>query len=128
MGQKCVQYEFPYFASTFDIEHNKMQMIKEVYIPSKKIVFNSMGEVFLSDEPRTKTVGTTNIKTTKIVVDPAMLIKLETFIWRQDRHAARVAKTKKRINAFLDLQMPTSTSSPPKKDTWIPTESDQINN
>lgn len=127
MGQKCVQYEFPYFASTFDIEHNKKQMIKEVYIPSKGILFNSIGEVLECDAPRTKAIGTTNIKTTTIVVDPAMLIKLETFIWRQQRHAARVAKSKRRINAFFDSQMTTSTS-PPKKETWIPTESDQMNN
>lgn len=130
MGQvPCTQYEIPHFESTWAIEHNKFTMIKEVYISLRGVGFNSAGEVFECKEARTNTPGTTNIIQTTIFVDEATLLHLKFFLFKKKRFEARVKGTKEVLDTFFKSQSIQQQQQPSKKvETWIPTESDKMNN
>ncbi len=104
MGQVAgIEYEVKHFDGAFEIEHNIFSMIKETWVPSDCICFDSNGKVFESKEPRNKLSDGTYTKTTDVKIDDATMYSIRRFLGAQKEHELYAAQTKVLIDEVYKI-------------------------
>lgn len=99
-----IKYKAKYFACAFDIEHNKFQMVDELFIPSKGICINSLGVITECTEPMTQTVDGTKLETTMVEIDSITEIHIKYFLMKKKKYDERTKRVTNVVTEWFKAQ------------------------
>lgn len=103
----AVQYQIRNYDGFKDIFSGGGELVTETFIPSVKIAYNKLGEVFYTNEPRNKEIQDPLSESPTIITHPLTEVKLDSDLVQKITNVAILQlTTEKAKNELLPDLMP----------------------